>query len=301
MHTIAYLVSANVLAHRAEARSDAHEFTEQFAAIDAPCRAAGFALEPVVWDEGFDPAAYDAVIIGPTWDYWDKTQRFLAMLDTVSQVRPLLNPAGVIRWNMDKTYLRDLGTLGAPVIETVWAERATPELISAAFDTLNSDDLVIKPVVGAGAWRQARVRRGEPLPPVSELPPERAMIQAFLPAIQEEGEYSLLFFGGEFSHAVIKRAAKGDYRIQGMYGGVDTPYEPSVTDIALARQCLEAACRHCGVETLLYARVDMVRGGEGDLRLMEIELIEPYYYPRGAAKCGPFFAQGLARLLASAG
>ena len=297
MRAIAYLVSANVLAHRREARSDAHEFTEQFAAIEPPCRKAGFALEPVVWDEGFDAEAYDAVIIGPTWDYWDKTGRFLDVLASAAAVRPLLNPLNVIRWNMDKTYLRDLARLHAPVIETVWAELATPEVISAAFATLRSDDLVIKPVVGAGAWRQARVRRGEALPEPAQLPPGRAMIQAFMPAIQDEGEYSLLFFGGEFSHAVIKRAAKGDYRIQGMYGGVDTPYQPSHSDIALARQCLEAACTHCGADTLLYARVDMVRGSDGALKLMEIELIEPYYYPRDAARCGALFASGLTRLL----
>lgn len=297
MRAIAYLVSANVLAHRREARTDAHEFTEQFAAIDGPCRAEGFALESVVWDEGFDPERYEAVIVGPTWDYWDKTEHFLATLDAASKAGPLLNPLNVVRWNMDKTYLRDLAALGAPVIETVWADLATPDIIEAAFDALANDDLVVKPVVGAGAWRQARVRRGETLPDATELPPGRAMIQAFLPAIQDEGEYSLLFFGGEYSHAVIKRAAKGDYRIQGMYGGVDTPYQPSQSDIALARQCLEAACTHCGVETLLYGRIDMVRGSDGALRLMEIELIEPYYYPNGAEQCGPLFAKGLARLL----
>lgn len=297
MRAIAYLVSANVLAHRREARTDAHEFTGQFAAIDGPCRDAGFALEAVVWDEGFEPARHDGVIIGPTWDYWDKTERFLQTLGAASQAGPLLNPLNVVRWNMDKTYLRDLAALGAPVIDTVWADLATPEVIEAAFGTLASDDLVIKPVVGAGAWRQARVKRGEALPGADDLPPGRAMIQAFLPAIQEEGEYSLLFFGGDYSHAVIKRAAKGDYRIQGMYGGVDTPYQPSRSDIALARQCLEAACTHCKVETLLYARVDMVRGSDGALRLMEIELIEPYYYPNGAEQCGPLFARGLARLL----
>lgn len=297
MRKIAYLVSANVLAHRREARSDAHEFTAQMAAIDGPCRQAGFALEAIVWDEGFDPEHYEAVIVGPTWDYWDKSARFVDVLSAASASRPLLNPLNVVRWNMDKTYLRDLARLGAPVIETVWADAATPDAIAAAFDTLGSDDLVIKPVIGAGAWRQARLKRGEALPDASLLPPERAMIQAFLPAIAEEGEYSFLFFGGEYSHAVVKRPVKGDYRIQGMYGGVDTAHEPSADDIALARQCLEAACTHCGVETLLYARVDMVRGNESALKLMEIELIEPFYYPDNAPGMGEVFARALSQLL----
>lgn len=297
MRKIAYLVSSNVIEGRPEARCDAHELTAQMKAIDPPCRDAGFALETIVWDEGFEPERYEAVIVGPTWDYWDKSARFLDVLSAASASRPLLNPLNVVRWNMDKTYLRDLARLGAPVIETLWADAATSEAIEAAFDTLGSDDLVVKPVIGAGAWRQARVKRSAPLPDPALLPPGRAMIQAFLPSIASEGEYSFLFFGGEYSHTVIKRPVKGDYRIQGSYGGVDTPHASSPADIALAQQCLEAASHHCGVETLLYARVDMVRGGDGALKLMEIELIEPFYYPDNAPGMGEVFVRALTKAL----
>lgn len=297
MRQIAYLVSSNVIEGRPEAREDAHEFTVQFAAIEPACRAKGIALHPVIWDEPFDPSAYEALIVGPTWDYWAKQDAFRTSLQRRAVTHTVLNPVPVLFWNMDKTYLRDLARLGATVIETVWAEAATADTIAAAFDTLGSDDLVIKPVVGAGAWRQARVKRGEPLPDASLLPPERAMIQAFLPAIADEGEYSFLFFGGEYSHAVVKRPVKGDYRIQGSYGGIDTAHEPPASDVALARQCLEAACTHCGVETLLYARVDMVRGNDGALKLMEIELIEPFYYPNNAPGMGEVFANALNKLL----
>jgi glutathione synthase/RimK-type ligase-like ATP-grasp enzyme len=297
MRPIACLVSSNVLEGRPEARSDAHEFTRQRAALAPAAAEAGFELVPAVWDEAFDAAAYDAVVIGPTWDYWDKLDAYLAFLDAVSERALLLNPAKVVRWNIEKTYLKDLAALGAPVIPTVWADRASPDAIAEGFERFGAETLVVKPVTGAGAWRQAKVRRGEPLPAPEALPPRRAMIQPFLPAIADEGEYSFLFFGGEFSHALRKVPARGDYRIQGMYGGTESPHLPEKADLDLARACLAAACRRCGVDTLLYARVDMARGLDGQLALMEIELIEPYYYPEQGPDCGAVFARALTRIL----
>lgn len=297
MRPIAVLVSANVIETRAEARADAGEFTRQHAALAPAADRAGFALVPVVWDEAFEPTDFEAVVIGPTWDYWSKKDIFLRTLDRLAKVRPVLNPPRVARWNIEKTYLKSLAALGAPVIPTVWTDRADAESIEQAFDALQTDAVVIKPVVGAGAWRQARIARGEALPAPDRLPPASAMIQPFLPAIAAEGEYSFVFFGGAFSHALRKRPAPGDYRIQSLYGGRETVHHPDAEDRALAEACLEAACRACAVDTLLYARVDMVRGLDGELALMEIELIEPYYYPEQGPDCGEAFAAALMRSL----
>ena len=156
-----------------------------------------------------------------------------------------------------------------------------------------TDDFVVKPVVGAGGWRQARIRRGEPLPAAGELPPAEAMIQPFLPAVAQEGEYSFLFFGGDFSHAALKRPREGDYRVQSVYGGREERHAPSPEDVALARETLAAACRICGQESPLYARVDMARGPDGRLALMELELIEPYLYPEQGPGMGTRFASAL--------
>src|SRR5690606_15083012 len=153
----------------------------QMAALKPACAARGIALEDRIWnDPGFDAGAYDAVIVGTPWDYMEQPQAFLAALARFAALRPLFNPLPVIRWNLDKGYLKDLAAAGAVPIPPIWADRAGPAGIAAAFDALGADTLVVKPRVGAGAWRQARVRRGEPLPPPEALPPGAAMIQPYL-------------------------------------------------------------------------------------------------------------------------
>ncbi|TGY89045.1 hypothetical protein E5163_07915 [Marinicauda algicola] len=293
MRAIAFLISADMVAGNPASRADQYEFELEFAELEPACRAAGFDLRPVVWDGAVEARGYDALVIGTAWDYVTKKAQFLAALERWAAVRPVLNPPGVVRWNVDKTYLKDLADAGAPVIETVWAERASADAIRAAFETLGTEDIVVKPVVGAGGWRQARIRRGEPLPAAGELPPAEAMIQPFLPAVAQEGEYSFLFFGGEFSHAALKRPRPGDYRVQSVYGGHEEMHAPSPEDVALAREALAAACRICGQESLLYARVDMARGPDGRLALMELELIEPYLYPEQGPGMGARFASAL--------
>ena len=119
-----------------------------------------------------------------------------------------------------------------------------------------------------------------------------ALVQPFLPAAQHEGEYSFVFCGGELSHALVKRPAAGDYRVQSVYGGTEQVVHPSAADLDLARAVLAAAPGEA-----LYARVDMMRGPDGGLLLMELELIEPYLYPQQGPELGPRFAAALARRL----
>lgn len=118
------------------------------------------------------------------------------------------------------------------------------------------------------------------------------MIQPFLPAVAEEGEYAFLFFGGEFSHCARKIPAGGDYRVQSEYGGREEVHHPSGQELALARSVLD---RIDGDP--LYARVDMLRGLDGQLALIEIELIEPYLYPEQGPEMGEIFAAALGRML----
>lgn len=293
MRSIAFLISADMVAGNPVSRTDQYEFELEFAALAPACRAAGFELVPVVWDEAFALPDFDALVIGTAWDYVPKSAAFLARLTEWSRLRPVLNPPSVVAWNADKRYLKDLAAAGAPVIETVWAERAGQAEIDAAFETLGTGEIVVKPVVGASAWRQARIRRGEPLPAAQDLPPAEAMIQPFLASVAQEGEYSFLFFGGAFSHAALKRPGAGDYRVQSVYGGYESMHSPSTDDVALAKAALDAACEITGQESLLYARVDMARDASGRLALMELELIEPYLYPEQGPGMGERFATAL--------
>lgn len=259
------------------------------------CAARGLELVEALWDDpALDPDGFDAFVIGTTWDYHERTSAFLAALEGIAARKPLFNPLPLVRWNLEKTYLRDLAARGVPVVPTRWEARADAAAVAAAFDALGTEDVVVKPVVGASAWRQCRVRRGRPLPPPDELPPAAALIQPFLPAAAEEGEYAYVFFAGNFSHCALRVPAPGDYRVQSMYGGRERAHRPSPQDLVRARSVLDA------VDPLpLYARVDLVRGKDGGLVLMELELVEPYLYPEQGPGMGEAFAAALERAMSA--
>ncbi|MEN0652963.1 MULTISPECIES: ATP-grasp domain-containing protein [Hyphobacterium] len=293
MIRIAFLTASCMIEGTPGARSDAWEHTLEFAAIRPACEAAGIELVEAIWDDpGFDPAAFDAIVVGTCWDYMQQPETFLAALDRFAAVQPVLNPIETIRWNTDKGYLAELETGGIPTIPTLWADRADAAAVARAFAAFpESDRLVIKPRVGGGAWRQARVSRGEALPPADEMPPGACLIQPFLGAAEREGETTLLFFDRVFSHALVKRPKPGDYRTQSMYGATEAAVEPDGEALQTAAAALDA------VEgELLYARVDLMRRDDGRYAVMELELIEPYYYPEQGPELGRLFAAGLKRL-----
>ncbi|WP_233355956.1 ATP-grasp domain-containing protein [Henriciella aquimarina] len=245
----------------------------------------GASIEAIAWDDpAADWASYDAALIGTTWDYWDRVDAFLETLSTIGSQTQLHNPADLVSWNIRKTYLRDLEARGARLIPTLWLDRVDEAAVSAAFDTLGSDDLVFKRQIAGGAFGQHRLKRGEPIPAM----PHPMMVQPFLPMIEQEGELSFIFIDGALSHALLKRAAPGDYRIQSLYGGTETAIEPSPGDVSAAQAVLETLD-----ETPLYARVDMLREQSGALLLMELELIEPYLYPEQGPELGNRLADAL--------
>lgn len=278
---------------RPGARTDWIEFDLEFDALAGACKDIGISLEHRVWDEAFDASGFDGFMIGTVWDYPPKLVRFLETIDRLAAHGPVWNPPSVVRWNIEKTYLKALETAGAPSIPTLWRARADEGAIRDGFMVFETDRLVVKPLVGGGAWRQALIRRGEALPGADALPPGACLIQPFLPSVPDEGEYSLMFFGGEFSHALVKRPKAGDYRVQSMFGAREEVWTPGESDLALARSVLDAAAQITGEADLLYARVDMVRGLDGQLALMELEVIEPYFYPEQGPGMGEVFARAL--------
>ena len=290
---VCFLTSADMMKDRPGAREDWIEFELEFGGLKRACAAEQITLEHRVWDCGFDPAGFDAFMIGTVWDYPPKLAAFLETIDRLDAHAPLHNPPRVVRWNIEKRYLADLADAGAPSIPTVWAEAAEAAAINPAFDALDADRLVVKPLVGGGAWRQAVVKRGEALPKPEDLPPGACLIQPFLPSVPEEGEYSFLFFGGRFSHALQKLPKAGDYRVQSIFGAREIVHEPRPGEIGQCRAVLDAAAAITGAPDLLYARVDMVRGLDGRLAVMELEVIEPYFYPEQGPDMGQVFVEAL--------
>jgi glutathione synthase/RimK-type ligase-like ATP-grasp enzyme len=240
-------------------------------------KAHGIQVEAVIWN---DPnvvwETFDAVILRATWDYFTQLDRFLAWIDSLEQkgIR-LLNPPNIVRWNAHKTYLRDLAAQGVPTIPTVWLDCGTQANLAQELQRQNWSTAIIKPTVSGGAF-QTWITTDDPVADQQKfealLAQSDVMIQPFIKEIQTSGEWSLLFLGGEFSHAVVKRPQRGDFRVQREYGGSFTSEKPSAALIEQASRIIDAVD-----SPLLYARVDGIEV-DGTLTLMELELIEPFLF-----------------------
>ncbi len=288
---IAFL-SADGLSRLSNPRRDSIlQYDPELDLLQSAFAAEGLELFEAEW-RSWDRQGADAVLALTAWDYQDDADGFLALLRGLEgRGVKVFNPPDLIAWNIRKTYLRELADKGVPTVPTLWPEAPTADDVAAAFEAFGADEVVLKRQVGAGAKGQMRIRRGDSLPegPLLDRP---GMIQPFMPSIVEEGEFSFLFVEGVLSHVVVKRAAPGDYRIQPRYGGVSAAVTPDGRDMAAAQAVFGQLD-----EAPLYARVDMARGSDGALVLMELELIEPFLFPVDGPQIGGMLAQAVKRRL----
>ena len=244
---------------------------EVFERMAAPLLAVSAKVEGRAWTDPGALAGFDRVLPLMVWGYHRGHAAWLAATRAwEAQGLPLWNPAPVLRWNADKRYLARLGAAGAPAVPTIHVERLDDDALSAARARFGAERLVVKPAVSASAYRTLRLAPGDPL---EGAPEGAAMIQPYLPSVETEGETSLVYLAGAFSHAIRKVARPGDFRVQPEWGGVISAVEPAPDERAAAAAVLAAI-----PEPLLYARIDLVRDEAGRPRLMEAELIEPDLY-----------------------
>ncbi|MEW9797946.1 ATP-grasp domain-containing protein [Alteromonas sp. CYL-A6] len=238
----------------------------------------GWSVDTVSWHcQKTDWSAYDAVIVRSTWDYQNAPDAFVDCLKRIEQSGTLLeNPLELMLWNIQKIYLKELEEAGIPVIPTVWMDAWSTAAVETQFAALNTDTLVIKPVLSANAddtFRLTPQALAEKQGTLSALFSQRPfMVQPFIREVVDEGEISLFYFDGDFSHAILKQPAVGDFRVQEEHGGRLSVLQPDATVMACARAALNAM-----PASALYARVDLIRAA-GQWRVMELELIEPSLY-----------------------
>jgi hypothetical protein len=237
----------------------------------------------VAWSE------FDAVIIRTPWDYQKFPPEFLAALAEIESQTKLHNPLKIVCWNLDKTYLRDLAEKGVRIVPTLWRQRYDDASFVSWLDELSTDEVIIKPTVSATAAFTYRLREFDAslIPVFAE---REFLVQPFMASVLDEGEYSLFYFNGEYSHAIIKRPKPADFRVQEEHGGIITEIDAGDAMRAAAADVLA----HID-EDLLYARVDVVRDADGKFALMELELIEPSLYLRMNADAPARFAAAVAR------
>ncbi len=246
----------------------------------APLAQRGWQVENLPWDRAeVDWKRYDRVVLRSTWDYQHHPEKFLATLAAIEAAGTRLdNSLAIVRWNMHKTYLRDLDARGVPIVPTIWRERLASGELLPLFDELGSDEAVIKPVTSGNAQGAYHLNRARAQAQAAEIENYFAgrplMMQPFERGILAEGEFSLIYFNGALSHSILKVPKPGDFRVQEEHGADIQAVRPEPALIAAGNAAIAAIG-----EPLLYARADLVRHGTG-FRLMELELVEPAIYLR---------------------
>jgi glutathione synthase/RimK-type ligase-like ATP-grasp enzyme len=252
----------------------------------------GIVFEVVYWDETDLPQrGFDLAVIRTCWDYHERADEFVSTLEAHEQAGlRVLNSSQIVRWNARKTYLQELGP---SAIETVWAEKADARTVAKAFDALDAVEIVVKPQVGAGSIRTVRLKRNAwSEADLIDGPVSAAMIQPYLRSIETEGERSLFWFGGQFSHAIRKVPQSGDWlaNVPGKTRFVAEAPPPAAMGAA-------EAARARAPKDLLYVRIDLVLGDDGAWRVIEIEAIEPYLFLDFAPEAAEVFVGAIARVL----
>jgi glutathione synthase/RimK-type ligase-like ATP-grasp enzyme len=265
-------------------------WTPLLESLAAPLRRHGLQVAAQPWTDAVDPAQARLVMPSLAWGYHGRQADWFAQIDRFEATAlRMVNPPAVLRWNSTKTYLVEMAARGAPVVPTLAHDALTPEHLQAAFDAFGVDEVVVKPQVSAGSHETIRVKRRGSL---EGGPTGPALIQPFLPAVGEEGELSLFYFDGVFSHAVTKVAVEGDFRVQPQFGGRTSEIAPEREALRAAEMALEAAGAR-----LTYARVDLIRGLDHTPQLMELELIEPNLFLEHAHDQGEAFARAVVRAM----
>lgn len=256
-----------------------------------PLKLLGRDVTTLSWRQMSRPwSDFELVVIRTPWDYQTSPDEFLDVLAGIDAETRLENPLDIVRWNLDKRYLREMSDRGCPIVPTLWDRGYSESEFDAWLDELGTGEIIIKPTVSATAAHTYRLTHF--VPELGSVFAEREfLVQPFVDAIVGEGEFSLFYFNGELSHAINKRPKPADFRVQEEHGGLISRVEPDGRLVAAADRALELIGRD-----LLYARVDLVLSG-GEFLLMELELIEPSLYLRMDADAPGRFAAAIDALL----
>ena len=235
----------------------------------------GLKTKKVAWsDTSFDWSQTKVALFRTTWDYAEKFVEFSDWLMEVSVRTKLINDYETVIWNLDKHYLLDLQDKGVNVVETYFIEPGDTRTLKELHTELGWSKTVLKPAISAAAKDTFQLD----LATIAEheetyadlIQDESMMLQPFQQDVLDRGELSLMLIGGVYTHAVLKVAKPGDFRVQDDFGGTVEDYQPTQTEIDLA-QAAVAACERLP----LYARVDIVNDNDGNPAVSELELVEP--------------------------
>jgi glutathione synthase/RimK-type ligase-like ATP-grasp enzyme len=258
-----------------------------------PLTALGWQVSSLSWRQRLVPwNEFDAVIIRSCWDYPPLVTEFLDVLEQINHSTRLANPIDLVRWNLSKSYLRDMEAEGIGIVPTLWADDLDASSLMACLDRLDSSAMVIKPLVGANGEDTFFISHSADSATIEEMVrlfQNRAhMVQPFMSMVVAEGEFSLFYFNGHYSHAILKTPTGSEFRSQEERGATIKATRPAARLLQRGKQALDSIS-----PAPLYARIDFVRDDDGDFRVMEMELIEPSLYLRMHPEAPARFARAV--------
>lgn len=259
-----------------------------------PLQALGIAGIPVLWDDpGIDWGSFAAIVIRSTWDYHERLSAYEGWLTQVADYN-LWNPYAVLKANVRKTYLQKLQAQGVPTVPTVTLLPGDRHTLADILSSYGWPEVVIKPVISAAGAQTHKLRRHEAAPYESTFATLIAqggvLVQPFMPEIIAEGEWSLIWIGGHYSHALLKHPPADHFLVQEHFGGTWEAAQPSPSVISQAAAVLDTLR-----EPLLYARVDGVLH-QGRFHVMELELTEPSLFLQAHPPSAQHFAEAIAHV-----
>ena len=280
-------------------------------------RGRGLLVDRRAWcDKEVDWSSTRSALFRTTWDYFDRWDEFAPWLDAAAKRTRFFNSPELVRWNLDKHYLHDLELAGVQVVPTAYISQGEHVPLLDVAAQRGWTEVVIKPAIAGGAVDTYFVNLSGDVHVLSPEPPRKEdsetlwrslvdkqdmLVQPFLPNVMADGETSLIWIDSAVTHGVLKRAKSGDFRVQDDHGGTVEVIDVSPEDKALAEDimavCLEE-CRSRQWEPPLYARVDLMRGPDGQLLLSELEMVEPELWFRFHPPAADALAQAVAERLA---
>ncbi|SEG19893.1 ATP-grasp domain-containing protein [Algoriphagus boritolerans] len=257
----------------------------------------GISHEIVVWsDPDVKWNSFSCLLIKSVWDYFDYYPEFLDWIERMKLLNiPVWNALDTILWNSSKEYLLEIEKKGFPVISGIILEAESKPELGLIRQKINSDTVVVKPLVSGGAKNTLKIKLSDWNNYAQKLEDllqeEDFLVQPYIPEVAEVGEYSLLFFNGKFSHAVLKTPAKSDFRVQHYFGGTIQVINPKPKMLESCQKLMDTFAPNT-----LYGRVDGVEIN-GVFHLMELELIEPYLFLALSEKAIPNYKAALKQRL----
>ncbi len=264
-------------------------------------RIIGFEIKVLPWDADVDWSVFDAGLIRSVWDYHQRADEFSMWLEKVANDTQIINHPKIINWNKNKLYLAELAEFGISIAPTVWIKQVQSVNLSALIESIPANKYFLKPVVGADssgtfAFKNTPTELKQAQEHLDNwLQSMDMMLQPYLECVESFGETSLIYFGGNFSHAVRKVPVEGDYRVQDTFGAEDVSYEPNAVELSLSKACLQFL--NSKSMTPLYARFDFLHDNDDSIYLNEAELIEPSLFFNHAPESTHMFAQQISKLL----